>query len=289
MNLVAEKSRPDFRQLFPDATLVGRRTAISETFDFETIYQVKLDKFEGPLELLLHLIKKNELDIYDIPISIITKQYLEYIKLMKELNLEIAGEFLVMASTLLHIKSQMLLPSQSIEDPSLEEEDPRAELIRRLLEYQKYKEAGQILEVMDQTGRDLFVCKLADPEQDELCNEEEVIEIELFELIEAFRSVLSGIPVEKFHEVHTEMISIADRINDILTQLQEKDGLRFEELFSDNRTREDLIASFLAILELGKRKLIRITQIGLFREIWITPAVPVEETGAISEDEITYV
>jgi segregation and condensation protein A len=250
---------------------------------------VKLDKFEGPLELLLHLIKKNELDIYDIPISIITNQYLEYIKLMKELNLEIAGEFLVMASTLLQIKSQMLLPPTTSEDPSMEEEDPRAELIRRLLEYQKYKEAGQILEGMDQAGKDLFVCTLVEPELENIGNEEEAFEIELFELIEAFRSVLSNIPVERFHEVHTEMISIADRINDILTLLQEKEGIRFDELFSSDRTREDLIASFLAVLELGKRKLVIIIQTGLFREIWITPAVPIDEAGAISEDEITYV
>ncbi len=250
---------------------------------------MKLDKFEGPLELLLHLIKKNELDIYDIPISIITNQYLEYIKLMKELNLEIAGEFLVMASTLLQIKSQMLLPSPVSEDPSLEEEDPRAELIRRLLEYQKYKEAGQILEGMDQTGRDLFVCRLGDPEEENCAEEEEVIEIELFELIEAFRSVLSSIPPERFHEVHNEVISIADRINDILTLLQEKESIRFEELFSDGWTKEDLIASFLALLELTKRKLVKIIQTGLFREIWIMSAVPGDEAGVISEDEITYV
>ncbi len=208
---------------------------------------------------------------------------------MKDLNLEIAGEFLVMASTLLQIKSQMLLPSLASDDPSLEEEDPRAELIRRLLEYQKYKEAGQILEGMDQTGKDLFVCTVAEPELENCGNEEEVFEIELFELIEAFRSVFSNIPVEKFHEVQIEMISIADRINDILSLLQEKEGIRFDELFSNGITREDLIASFLAVLELCKRKLIRIMQTGLFREIWITAAVPIDEAGAIPEDEITYV
>ncbi len=253
------------------------------------MYKVRLEKFEGPLELLLHLIKKNELDIYDIPISIITHQYLEYIKLMKELNLEIAGEFLVMASTLLQIKSQMLLPSLTLEDPSVEEEDPRAELIRRLLEYQKYKEAANVLENMDQTGRDLFACRLPQPELESLQQEEEVVDIELFELIEAFRSLLLRIPVDKFHEVSTESISVADRINEILSLLQEKDSLKFDDLFTDKHARDEVIANFLAILELCKRKMVKIIQPGLFGDIWITPAVQQDDTGTTAEDNITYV
>lgn len=208
---------------------------------------------------------------------------------MKELNLEIAGEFLVMASTLLQIKSQMLLPSPVSEDLTPEEEDPRTELIRRLLEYQKYKEAGQMLENLDQTGRDYFVCRLGGLEQEDADKDEDVIEIELFELVEAFKSVLSSIPAERFHEVRNEVISIADRINEILTLLQEKESIKFDELFSQNCTREDLIVSFLALLELAKRKLVKIVQTGLFREIWILPAVSVDEAGVISEQEITYV
>jgi segregation and condensation protein A len=239
--------------------------------------------------LLLHLIKKNELDIYDIPISIITTQYLEYIKLLKELNLEIAGEFLVMASTLLQIKSQMLLPTPVAEDSITEEEDPRAELIRRLLEYQKYKDAANMLEKVDQTGRDLFSCKLKEPELETVHVLEEIFEVEIFELIEAFRSVLSRVPAESFHEIRTESISITDRINRILSLVAERDSIRFEEIFSSDRTREDVIANFLAILELCKRKMVKIIQWELFAEIWITAAVGKDDIDTMSEDSITYV
>ncbi|HLA04606.1 MAG TPA: segregation/condensation protein A [Syntrophales bacterium] len=263
--------------------------AITESSDFETNYKVKLEKFEGPLELLLHLIKKNELDIYDIPISIITNQYLQYIKLMKELNLEIAGEFLVMASTLLQIKSQMLLPILPSEDPVAEEEDPRAELIRRLLEYQKYKDAANMLENIDQTGRDLFSCSLVEPEFEISQDVEEIIEVELFELIEAFRSVLSRITKEKFHEIKTESICMADRINRILSLLQEKESIRFDEIFTADHTREDVIANFLAVLELCKRKMLKIIQWALFADIWITTAVREDQIDTVAKDGISYV
>jgi segregation and condensation protein A len=266
----------------------GEKT-ITESSHFETNYNIKLEKFEGPLELLLHLIKQNELDIYDIPISIITNQYLEYIKLMKELNLEIAGEFLVMASTLLQIKSQMLLPTPISEDSIAEEEDPRAELIRRLLEYQKYKDAADMLDKVDQTGRDLFSCKLKEPELESDQVLEEIFEVEIFELIEAFRSVLSRIPAESFHEIRTESISITDRINRILSLLVERESIRFEEIFTTDRSREDIIANFLAILELCKRKMVKIIQWELFADIWITVAVRTDYIDTMSEDAITYV
>lgn len=256
---------------------------ISERFDFETIYEVKLDKFEGPLELLLHLIKKNELDIYDIPVSIITQQYLEYIRIMKELNLEIAGDFLVMASTLLQIKSQMLLPSVVSDDPSAEEDDPRAELIRRLLEYQKYKEAADMLENMDQTGKDLFACRLVAPELEVLQDDDEIPEVELFELIEAFRSVLSRVSEEKFHEVSTESVNISDCILEILSLIQERQSVRFNEIFSGISTRENLIANFLAVLELCKRKMVKTIQLDPFGEIWISSAVSKEDMDTFSE------
>lgn len=257
---------------------------INDSLDFGTIYEVKLDKFEGPLELLLHLIKKNELDIYDIPISIITKQYLEYLKFMKELNLEIAGEFLIMASSLLQIKSQMLLPSLDQDDPSAEEEDPRAELIRRLLEYQKFKEAAQSLENMDQTGRDIFVCRSTPSELEISQNENEIPDVELFELIEAFRSVISRIPVEKFHEVSPESINIADCIVEILSLIREKQNIRFHEIFAGKSSRESLIANFLALLELCKRKMIKTIQLDLFGEIWLTSAVSKDDLDNLSRN-----
>jgi segregation and condensation protein A len=254
----------------------------------ESDYKVKLEVFEGPLDLLLHLIKKNELDIYDSPISIITRQYLEYVKLMKELNLEIAGEFLVMASSLLQIKSQMLLPALVDEESAELEEDPRAELIRRLLEYQKFKEAAIILDGRELVGRELFPCKLAEPEPENFQEQEEVLEIELFELIAAFQDVLKEYQ-PSFHEVSSETISIAERINEILTLLHGKNAVHFDELFAQGYSREYLIANFLAILELCKLKMVRIVQSGQFAEIWITPAVVDADITVVTEDSIDYV
>jgi segregation and condensation protein A len=264
-------------------------TGLDITSKYEVNYKVKLEIFEGPLDLLLHLIKKNELDIYDIPISIITRQYLEYIKLMKELNLEIAGEFLVMASTLLQIKSQMLLPTSYEEESSEAEEDPRAELIRRLIEYQKYKEAATMLENRELIGRDLFACKLVEPESEIIQKENEVLEIDLFELVAAFQNILKRLPAEHFHEVSAESISITERINEILTLLQAKNAVHFDELFANGYSRDYLIANFLAVLELCKLKMVRIVQTCQFAEIWITPAVSETEAGTITEDSIDYV
>ena len=255
----------------------------------ETDYKVRLDLFEGPLDLLLHLIKKNELDIYDIPISTITRQYLEYITLMKELNLEIAGEFLVMASTLLQIKSDMLLPSFSEEVSSDLDEDPRAELIRRLLEYMKFKDAAIMLDNRDLAGRDLFTCKLVEPQPEISSSEDECLEMELFDLIAAFQGVLKKHPVDTFHEVTAEAVSISERITEILTILQGRNFLRFDELFRDSFSRENLIASFLAILELCKLKMVRILQTGQFAEIFITPAVADTDGAFLSEVSTLYV
>lgn len=240
---------------------------------FREAYNVHLDKFEGPLDLLLHLIKKNELDIYDISISIITRQYLDYIKLMKELNLEVAGDFLLMASTLLHIKSAMLLPQDGQEEGE-EELDPRAELIKRLLEYQQYKEAGMVLQSRALLGRDVFIRSCPEVLLIESRNDECPLELELFDLVDAFRSLLAHIPAESFHDVAAaDTLSIADCINNILTLLQERDMVHFEELVSEEQTRERIIVTFLAILELCRLKLIRIFQSGHQGGIWFVPAV----------------
>lgn len=237
-------------------------------------YKVQVEAFEGPLDLLLHLIKKNEVDIYDIPIAAVTRQYLEYLELMKELNLDVAGDFLVMASTLLQIKSRLLLPVQVDEEGGEEEEeDPRAELVRRLIEYQKYKEAAQQLEVLPLLGRDAFVRSGDLPELKEQQLADDVPDVELFELVEAFRRVLASLPVQTFHEVGSEQITIADRINDILSLLQERDSVAFEELFSEGTTRDYLIATFLAVLEICKLKMVKLTQASSFGTIWITRAV----------------
>jgi len=253
----------------------GTNGALIETDESLSPYNVKLEIFEGPLDLLLFLIKKNELDIYDIPIAVITKQYLEYIKLMKDLSLDIAGDFLVMASTLLQIKSNMLLPSREEDSADQDVEDPRAELIRRLVEYSRYKEAAQQLNERNLLGRELFARTFPSP--DLHCTETETTveapDIELFELIEAFRTILARAPREAFHEVSAESISIAERINEILSLIQTKDCIAFEELFENILDRGYLVTTFLALLELCKLRVIRIQQPEPHGPIRIRPAV----------------
>lgn len=242
-----------------------------------SLYNVKLEVFEGPLDLLLYLIKKNELDIYDIPIALITKQYLEYINLMKEMNLDVAGDFLLMASTLIQIKSSMLLPSLQDEPAEDEEEDPRAELIRRLIEYSRYKDAALQLNDRSLLGRELFARSFPSPELHFTQNVPDAPEIELFELIEAFRVILAKAPRETFHEVSAETISIAERINEILSLIQERELIAFEELFDNIFDRDYLVTTFLALLELCKIKVIRVHQQSLHGPIRISPAVKVTD------------
>jgi len=245
----------------------------------ENSYRVQIEEFEGPLDLLLHLIKKNEVDIYNIPIAAITRQYLEYIELLKELNLDIAGEFLVMAATLLQIKSRMLLPVPQDEEEA-ETEDPRAELVRRLLEYQRYREASSELSTRNLLGREVFARKFEAPEVAELEPIEEPAEVELFELIEAFQKVLARVKVETFHNVVTDGISIAERISQVLSLLHEAGTLSFDALFTDGMTRDLLVVSFLSILELTKLKLIKITQLERLGTIWLSLTAQGEEADA---------
>lgn len=241
--------------------------------DSSGAYNVRVESFEGPLDLLLHLIKKNEVDIYNIPVAAITRQYLEYLDLLKELNLDIAGDFLVMASTLIQIKSRMLLPSVADEETVDEEEDPRAELVKRLLEYRKYKEAAQLLGEREFLGRDVFARKFPAPELVAMQPAEEPPQVEMFELIEALQRLLAKVPVETFHEVGVENISISDRITEILSSMEGKETVTFEELFGDVLTREYIIATFLAILELCRLKLVKLVQVERCGAIWVTRAV----------------
>jgi segregation and condensation protein A len=232
-------------------------------------YTFKLEMFEGPLDLLLHLIKKNELDIMNIPIALITEQYLDYLKLMKVLNLDIAGDYLLMASNLLHIKSKMLLPSSS-EGEEEEGEDPRTELVRRLLEYQKYKEASLNLERRPRLDRDVFI-RLTEIDNEER-EKEERVEVSLFELWEAFRQVLERVKTETFHEVMLEPITIEEKIEEILSLLQrENRSMAFHRLFPERASPRLIIVTFLAILELVKMKLVRLFQPTPFETIRITP------------------
>jgi len=253
----------------------------------ENAYRVQIEEFEGPLDLLLHLIKKNELDIYNIPIAAITRQYLEYMELLKELNLDIAGEFLVMAATLLQIKSRMLLPVTQDEEEA-EAEDPRAELVRRLLEYQRYRDASHQLSSRNLLGRDVFARKFDSPELAELVPNEEPADVELFDLIEAFQRVLARVSVETFHNVVTDGISIADRISEVLSLLHELKTISFDALFSDGMTRDLLVVTFLSILELCKLKLIKITQVESLGAIWLTSSSQDDDviTDAVKAEDL---
>jgi segregation and condensation protein A len=241
-----------------DSPIEGRHT-----------YTFRLEGFEGPLDLLLHLIQKNELDIFNIPIALVTEQYLEYLQLMKVLNLDVAGEYLLMASTLLHIKSKMLLPKSS-EGEEEEEEDPRAELVRRLLEYQKYKQAALELEKRPLLDRDVFIRLVAIAPEEE--PEEERIEVDLFGLLVAFRKVLERVKPETVHEVILEHLSVEDKIQEIMTLLErENRSMAFHRLFPEQASRRVVVITLLAILELVKMKRIRIFQLTPFETIRVSP------------------
>jgi segregation and condensation protein A len=246
--------------------------AVSEPAEFESspdAYKVKLDVFEGPLDLLLHLIRKNEVNIYDIPIALITEQYLGYIELMQELNLDVAGEFLVMASTLIHVKSRMLLPRP---DPAQEdgqaEEDPREALVRRLLEHQKYKAAAELLHERETLRSAQFLrpdSRVAEAAGEEY---EPELEVDLFSLLAAFRGVLERAGRRPRMVLPPEQISIEDRIHQLLDRLSEHEACGFEELFEDgDGSRPFMIVTFLALLEMIRLKLIRVFQSGSFGAI----------------------
>jgi len=238
-------------------------------------YAIKLDIFEGPLDLLLYLIKKNEIDIYNIPVALITEQYLQYLKIIKSLNLDLAGEYLVMASTLIHIKSRMLLPVP--EEPSAEEgeEDPRAELVRQLLEYRTFKEAASALEVRPHLERDVFVrqAPIIDDVENSTEDEDEFIEVNIFELIDAFHRLVSRLDKRELLEIDLEKMSLTDIINDVMERVTREKNLTFEELLGERIDRRRIIYTFLAILELVKMKMVKAYQTSAFGVIRIFPAV----------------
>jgi len=222
----------------------------------EEIYEVHLkDVFEGPMDLLIHLIKKNEVDIYDIPISLVTDQYLKYIDWMKSMNIDIAGDFLVMAATLTHIKSKMLLPAREDE----EEDDPRIEITRPLLEYLQMKSAAERLSERDILGENTF-SRTLDKKDLPIDNEERVIKVGLFELMDAFQKLLERIPASQQIDLTTDRISVKDRINELIDIFEKEGSVTFDQLFDENFTKGELVATFLAILEMVKLALVSIVQ-----------------------------
>src|SRR5262245_20286236 len=240
--------------------------------DFESspdAYRVKLAAFEGPLDLLLHLIRKNEVSVYDIPIALISEQYLGYIGLMQELNLDVAGEFLVMAATLIHVKSRMLLPRPEADpdEPGVEE-DPRESLVRRLLEHQKFKAAAELLHERETERSAQFM--RPDARVAEVAGEdyEPELEVDLFSLMSAFRSVLERASRRPRMVLPPEQVSIEDRIHQLLARLSETEACGFEDLFADgDGSWPFMIVTFLALLEMIRLKLIRVFQSGGFGAI----------------------
>jgi len=241
--------------------------------------RIRLPEFEGPLDLLLYLIKKNEVDIHDIPIAPITRQYMEYLDLMQELNLDVAGEFMVMAATLIHIKSKMLVPVSPTEAEGEEEtEDPRDELVRRLLEFQRYKEAAGLLHQKREIRAATWTRPdTALPAFDDAG--EEMLEAGLYDLIGAFKELLERRKTLLAHEVEHEGKSVEERMEELLDMLREGQSLEFLELFASEESKPAMILTFLALLELIRLKRIKVYQRGLFGPIRVfRPVGP--EAGA---------
>src|SRR3972149_1277425 len=247
-------------------------------------YQVKLPIFEGPLDLLLHLINEHEINIYDIPIAFITQQYLEYIELQKPLNLEIAGEFLVMAATLIQIKSRTLLPKSEVAAESEEEgEDPREELIRKLIEYKKYKEAAIHLRDKEMYQRNIFTRMINIDESEEV-----LIDVSIFDLLGAFKNIMKNIESRDMFEISMDEVSVTEKINFIMEILSVTPHITFDSLFTPsyspiNRGKGgymELISTFLALLELIRLKLVRIQQVKRFGTIRIFKSVEEIKDGS---------
>lgn len=240
-------------------------------------YRVHIDVFEGPLDLLLHLIKKNEVAITDVPTAIIIEQYMEYLEMMESLSLDIAGEFLVMAATLLLIKSRTLLPAEE-EDEEPEPDDPRVELMRQLMEYQRYREAALSLGERPLLNRDVFArdpLKRVDPQDPSVQPPPggPPLKVSVWQLLDAMRKVLERTRPEPVHEVHSEPVSLRDRTRRLLGELGQRRSLDFESLFDNDRTKLQIVVTFLAVLELMKMGAITVLQEEHFGPIRIDLAV----------------
>jgi segregation and condensation protein A len=236
----------------------------------ELPYKVRVENFEGPLDLLLHLIKKNEINIYDIPIAMIAQQYLEYLEAMEELNLNVAGDFLVMAATLLQIKSKMLLPVEETVEDEEEGPDPREELVRRLLEYKAYKEAARQLDDQEKMWREIFwreqVSSVEQVEEEDLPLEH----VSLFDLVDALKEVLERNPDSRLIEIVPDNLTVRERMNLIVEKLEGKDSVSFAALFEGPSHRVVIVVTFLALLELMRLRIARVFQAETFGPILVS-------------------
>jgi len=241
--------------------------------------QVQLEIFEGPLDLLLHLIKKNEVSITDIPIAAITEQYLATLEVMQSLNLDVAGEFLVMAATLIHIKSRMLLPAgDGTSEEDDDGEDPREELVRRLLDYQRFKDAAEQLGQREILARDVFIRSGTPVEDVPVPN---LREVSVFELLNALKRVLDRLPKENIHEVTLDKITVREKMTLLLDTLRQRPTVLFDALFAEAKTRLEVVVTFLAMLELVKARAIRIFQDELGGPIQIEAAAGMDEASVL--------
>ncbi len=245
----------------------GDRLNTEAAFTEEAGITIKLDAFEGPLDLLLHLIRSEELDIWNIPIARITEQYLEYLQIMKDLNINVAGEWLLMASTLIYIKSKMLLPPEPGTAPEDEaKEDPRKELVYQLLEHQKFKNAAQMLYTREEVEDSVW----HKPPHDLAQDEGEVVAVTLFDLVRAFHEIVRQFDARRAMEVSPEEISIEEKMEEIRRLFLVHETILFSALFAEARSKRHLIVAFLALLELSRMHEIWIYQKKVFDEIYIT-------------------
>lgn len=236
----------------------------------ELPYQVRIENFEGPLDLLLHLIKKSEINICDIPINLIAQQYLEYVEAMKELNLNVAGEFLVMAATLLQIKSKMLLPADEAAEDEEDGPDPREELVRRLLEYKTYKEAARQLDGQEKMWREIF-SREPEPVVAEVESDETLMEnVSLFDLVDALKAIVERNPGKTLIEIVPDNLTVRERMNVILETLEGKDSVSFAALFDGSCHRLVIIVTFLALLELIRLRVAHVFQSETFGPILVS-------------------
>lgn len=240
-------------------------------------YQVKLEVFEGPFDLLLHLIEKNQLNIYDIPIALVTDQFLEYIQTMQLLSLTVAGEFLVVAATLMQIKARMLLPKPPVEKPDeeteeAEGEDPRAELVERLIEYKRFKDAAAELRQREEEWSRLYLRSGGEfPDQVMVPLADPTGGLSIWDLFEALRTILENLePRPEIRGMPKEEVSVRDRMNEIVARLHVDGRMLFHQLFEGDTTKRAVITTFLAILELIRLRRVKAAQEGIFSEIAIT-------------------
>ncbi len=239
------------------------------------MYKIKLPVFEGPFDLLLFLIRKNEIDIYDIPIAQITREYLEYIELMKMLDLEVAGEFIEMVATLILIKTRMLLPGQESGEEVGEAEDPRLQLTLQLLEYKRFKESSTHLKNLETERRNYFPRKIHSSQKkvriSEQAEEEFTIDATLFDLLTAFKTALDNMPKITVHQVKTVRVTIEDQVKYIFEKFEDNTHILFSELVKPMPEKIYLIVTFLAILDLMRLKMISVKQSAVFGEIRLVP------------------